>query len=92
LLIRHVIFVGWLPIDVKKEHSASVVDRGDVDYKVECPAWHSSEASGTSGEAILECRPLLYQLRRDETGTRGAANEKREEAYGGADREPAAAG
>jgi hypothetical protein len=55
LLIRHVIFVGWLPIDVKKEHPASVVDRGDVDYKVECPAWHSSEASGTSGEAILEC-------------------------------------
>jgi transposase-like protein len=37
-------------------------------------------------------RRLLYQLRRDETGTRGAANEKRDEAYGGADREPAAAG
>ena len=37
-------------------------------------------------------RRFLYQLRRDETGTRGVANEKRDEAYGGADRESAAAG
>jgi putative transposase len=32
----------------------------------------------------------LYQLRRDETGTRGVANEKRDEAYGGAGCESAA--
>jgi hypothetical protein len=41
---------------------------------------------------MWNARRLLYQLRRDETGTRGARNEKRDEAYGGADREPAAAG
>ncbi len=37
-------------------------------------------------------RLFLYQLRSDKTGTRGAVYGAREEAYGGADRESAAAG
>jgi hypothetical protein len=35
---------------------------------------------------------LLYQLRSAKTGTRGAMYDARQEAYSGADREPAAAG
>jgi hypothetical protein len=37
-------------------------------------------------------RRFLYQLRRDKTGTRGAMDDARQEAYSGADHEPAAAG
>jgi len=37
-------------------------------------------------------RQFLYQLRSDKTGTRGAGYETRNEAYGRADCEPAAAG
>jgi anti-sigma regulatory factor (Ser/Thr protein kinase) len=41
---------------------------------------------------IWNARLFLYQLRSDKTGTRGAVYGAREEAYGGADRESAAAG
>jgi hypothetical protein len=37
-------------------------------------------------------RHFLYQLRSDKTGTRGALDGTREEAYSGANREPAGAG
>ena len=42
--------------------------------------------------AAWNARRFLYQLRSDQTGTRGAFDGTREEAYGGADLEPAAAG
>jgi hypothetical protein len=42
--------------------------------------------------ALWNARLFLYQLRSDKTGTRGAVYGAREEAYGGADRESAAAG
>ena len=43
-------------------------------------------------ERYWNARLFLYQLRSDKTGTRGAVYGAREEAYGGADRESAAAG
>jgi hypothetical protein len=50
---------------------------------------------GTSflgSRTIWNARPFLYQLVSGQTGTRGAFDGTRQEAYGGADREPAAAG
>ena len=42
-------------------------------------------------DSSWNARHFLYQLRSDKTGTRGAAYEARDEAYGGADCEFAAA-
>ena len=52
------------------------------------------KALHTQGRAPVSwnARPFLYQLVSDRTGTRGAFDGTREEAYSGADREPAAAG
>ena len=48
---------------------------------------------GIEGDAeVWNARFFLYQLRSDKTGTRGAFDGTREEAYSGANREPAAAG
>jgi hypothetical protein len=50
------------------------------------------EAFVQGREEEWNARLFLYQLRSDKTGTRGAVYGAREEAYGGADRESAAAG
>jgi len=49
------------------------------------------------GNVLLRCgawnaRHFLYQLRSGKTGTRGALDGTRKEAYSGANREPATAG
>jgi hypothetical protein len=47
---------------------------------------------GEFAQNVWSARPLLYQLRSDKTGTRGAMYDARQKAYSGADCEPAAAG
>jgi N-acyl-phosphatidylethanolamine-hydrolysing phospholipase D len=65
----------------------------DVDIPTN-PANRNCTREGTR-EAVLaawSARRFLYQWRRDKTGTRGAMYDARQEAYSGADCEPAAAG
>src|SRR5260370_42391292 len=47
---------------------------------------------GPSYPAVLECPASFVPVAMRQTGTRGAMYGTRKEAYGGADREPAAAG
>jgi hypothetical protein len=45
-----------------------------------------------AGDTMWNARLFLNQLRSDKTGTRGAFDGTRQEAYSGANREPATAG
>jgi transposase InsO family protein len=58
-------------------------------FRAECL---NATGSGRWPKQNWSARPLLYQLRSDKTGIRGAMYDARQEAYSGADREPAAAG
>ena len=54
--------------------------------------WFNLSDPAVEDALYWNARHFWYQLRSDKTGTRGAFDGAREEAYSGANREPAAAG